>query len=72
MPATLEPLRIEQEQDVVYYEQCFDALVAAGRSDLVAAVRQKIGEFHKRERRKAAVKLIRTAIPVGAWRTSSR
>lgn len=71
-PATLEPLLIERDNDVMYYEQCIDALVAAGRSDLVATVERKIGEYRKRERRKAAVKLIKTAIPVGAWRTSSR
>jgi hypothetical protein len=71
-PASLEPLLIERENDVMYYEQCIDALVAAGRSDLVAAVQTKIAEHHKRERRKAAVKLIKTAIPVRAWRTSSR
>ena len=70
-PATLEPLLIERDNDVMYYEQCLEPLIAAGRTDLVESVQEKIDEYHKRERRKAAMRLVKKAIPVSAWRTSS-
>lgn len=56
-PEHIVPLLIERDQDIIYYEQIIGPLIAAGRSDLVAPVRRKIGEYRRRQRRARVVNL---------------
>jgi hypothetical protein len=57
----IEPLLIERDQDVMYYEQIIGPLIAAGRLDLVEPVRRRIREYKSRERRKRVVNLAKRA-----------
>lgn len=61
-PEHIEPLLIERDQDIMYYEQIIVPLIAAGRSDLVAPVRRKIVEYRRRQRRNRVVSLAKKAI----------
>jgi hypothetical protein len=61
-PSMLERLRIENRLGVLFYTQCAEALVAAGRSDLAAPLRRKIDAYHRHKRRRRVLSFVRSVM----------
>ncbi|HUF28152.1 MAG TPA: hypothetical protein VMM18_14345 [Gemmatimonadaceae bacterium] len=58
-PSMLEPIRIDSRLGLLYYDQCFEALAARGRSDLATPLRRKIDAYRRHERRRHVLSFVR-------------
>jgi hypothetical protein len=58
----LEPLRIENRVGALFYMQCVEPLVARGRSDLATLLRRKIDAYHRHERRRRVLSVVKSAV----------